>query len=285
MQHGIGNESGSRAGLRYNHRLVRALFVELAHFFGFLKLMPARYWHRLVILILARASTRLGFSMTDSIVLPFRSVIAYATTRHPCGLRFLIEIEGRRVYSSFSTGSGVTTLFDVGASCGFVSLTRCQQNPNLQAVCFEPHPDTFLVLQRNVALNHLQDRVVAVNAAVGKQSGTLRLYQAEGSSMAAASPQTLTTDGLTEISVSVVSLDEYCEQHNRWAEAIKIDVEGFEEQVLLGAPKTLERAKHVVLEWHSEGLRDRCRSLLQSHGFDVTERGALLFCERRSIST
>ena len=248
--------------------------------------MRARYWHRLAIFTLARASTRLlHFSMMDAIVLPFRSVVVYATTRHPCGLCFLIEIEGRRVYSGFSTGSGVTTLFDVGANSGFLSLTRCQRNPNLQAVCFEPHPDTFLVLQRNVALNHLQDRVVAVNTAVGEQSGTLQLYQTESDSMAAVSTQTLTNGALNKILVSVVSLDEYCEQHNRWPDAIKIDVEGYEEHVLLGAPKTLERAKHVVLEWHSEVLRDRCRSLLQSHGFEVTERGSLLFCERRSIST
>jgi FkbM family methyltransferase len=248
------------------------------------KLMPVRYWHRLLIFVLARVSAKLHLSIADGIVLPFRCVNAYASALHPSGLHFLIEIEGGQAYAGFPTNSGVTTLFDVGANAGFVSLTRCRENPNLQAVCFEPHPVTFVDLQKNIALNHLQDRVLAVNVAIGAQSGTLSLYVTGCNSMAAVSPQTSRKE-LNVISVPVVSLDEFSEQHDLWPDAIKIDVEGCEEQVLLGAHKVMQHAKHLVLEWHSEDLRDRCRSLMQSHGFQVTERGSLLFCERQLLTS
>ena len=85
---------------------------------------------------------------------------------------------------------------------------------------------------------------------------------------------------LKEISVPVVALDDYCEQHGVWPDAVKIDVEGHEEQVLLGARNVLRRADRLVLEWHTEALGKSCRSILKSGGFDLAEQGSLLFANR-----
>jgi hypothetical protein len=74
-----------------------------------------------------------------------------------------------------------------------------------------------------------------------------------------------------EYTVEVVSLDDYCRLHNIWPDAVKIDVEGFEEHVLRGAREVVERARHLVLEWHTQDLHDKCRSLLESSSARVSE--------------
>ena len=257
---------------------------DIAEFYCLMKLMPLRYWHRLLAFVFARALVRVGLPAPKSIVLPFRCVQAWASPHQACGLRFLKESAVDRIYSSFATELGVRTLFDIGANAGFVSLMLCRQHPQLHAVCFEPHPDTFRALQNNIALNNLAHRVRALNLAVGSVSGIIRFAKSKGDSMVVASPSPSTAaSALTELAIPVISLDNYCEQNRIWPDAIKIDVEGHEEHVLRGSLNTLTKTRHVVLEWHSEPLRDACRSILESQGFCVEQEGPLFFSINRHL--
>lgn len=243
--------------------------------------MSPRYWHRLAAFVGARVLLKLHLPAKQSVVLPFRVVSACATPSSPCGLGFFVENAYGQIYSSFVTSPGAAVLFDVGANAGFVSLIRCRQNPQLRAVCFEPHPDTFRALERNIAVNNLQDRVLALNAAVGAESGELRILQAEGDSMLSVTSERL-HPGVPrkEIIVPVVSLDDYCQQHNIWPDFLKIDVEGHEEQVLLGARKVLNKTQRLVMEYHSEILKNTCGDILKAHGFNLTEEGPHWFGSR-----
>ncbi|HXI84195.1 MAG TPA: FkbM family methyltransferase [Verrucomicrobiae bacterium] len=263
--------------------MFRSILVEVGDFLTLLGLMQWRYRHRLVIFVFARATKKLlNLRLLDGMVLPFRAVIAYAAIDMPSGLRFLIEIAQRHVYSNFVTSqdAGIEILYDVGANSGFLSLTRCLENRQLQAVCFEPHPKTFSILKRNIGLNALTDRVTPVNVAVDRSSGILHLNIAEGDSMAGVTRNFLGQGTPSEIAIPAVSLDEYAQQHGLWPDAIKIDVEGHEEQVLLGAKQVLGRAKLLVMEVHSEELKARCTSILKWGGYHVAENGSLLFCQR-----
>lgn len=263
-------------------RLVpRPIKKDFFEFYAMMALMSPRYWHRLAAFVGARVLRKLHLPAKQSVVLPFRVVNACATPSSPCGLGFFVENAYGHVYSSFVTSPGNAVLFDVGANAGFVSLIRCRQNPRLRAICFEPHPDTFRALERNIAVNNLQDRVLALNAAVGAESGELRILQAEGDSMLAVTSERL-HPGVPrkEIMVPVVSLDDYCEQHNIWPDFLKIDVEGHEEQVLLGAHKVLDRVQRLVMEFHSEILKNSCGNLLRAHGFSLMEQGSLWFGNR-----
>jgi len=115
---------------------------------------------------------------------------------------------------------------------------------------------------------------------VDRSSGILHLNIAEGDSMAGVTRNFLGQGTPSEIAIPAVSLDEYAQQHGLWPDAIKIDVEGHEEQVLLGAKQVLGRAKLLVMEVHSEELKARCTSILKWGGYHVAENGSLLFCQR-----
>lgn len=69
-----------------------------------------------------------------------------------------------------------TVLVDVGANLGLYTRQMFREFPQLaRAVCFEPDPQNFAVLEQN--LSHLRDRVRLVPAALSASTGTASLYR------------------------------------------------------------------------------------------------------------
>src|SRR5437867_1482625 len=57
---------------------------------------------------------------------------------------------------------------DVGAHVGLYSLAMAQRaGASGRVVCFEPDPSNFNPLQTHIAMNHLESRIEAIQAAVG----------------------------------------------------------------------------------------------------------------------
>jgi FkbM family methyltransferase len=156
---------------------------------------------------------------------------------------------------------------DIGANIGsytlLASAVRCAR-----AVCFEPIPETYARLEKNLQLNHLEKLVVPHNLGVGDQPGVIRFSLAENCC------NHVLREGEQEegLAVKVVTLDDVL--GNDCPNLIKIDVEGFEQPVLKGAPGILQNpALHsIILElngdesgygFHASDTVD----LLKQHGF------------------
>src|SRR3954453_6090680 len=103
-------------------------------------------------------------------------------------------------------------------------------------VTFEPHPDNINVLRKNIEVNRL-DNVTAIQAAVGSTSGNIFIKSRSNAKVS------LEQRG---INVPLVTIDEWAEKENIWPNIIKIDVEGYEMEVLQGAQKVLERTPAVL---------------------------------------
>ena len=140
-------------------------------------------------------------------------------------------------------------IVDVGANSGLYSLLAAIDNPEAKVIAFEPIPDTFEWLSRNIALNRLDIRPEAL--AVSNSNGfaeiwlfspgshyTPSLFQAE---------QQTTSDG-HRISVQTTTLDNYfAEQSLQHVDLIKIDVERHEPAVLQGMRNLLTKYKPVLI--------------------------------------
>jgi FkbM family methyltransferase len=163
-----------------------------------------------------------------------------------------------------------TDLFvDIGANVGAYTVLASGVAGSA-SIAFEPVPDTFTHLLRNIAVNILADRVDARNVAVGHEDGTLR-FTAELDTINHVATEHDTAGQLVE--VPVVKLDHALE--NREPTLIKIDVEGYEAQVLAGADETLNRASllAVIMETNESGQRygvddRRLDEVIVGHGFE-----------------
>jgi len=121
---------------------------------------------------------------------------------------------------------------DVGANVGAYTVLASGV-AGAKSVSFEPSPSTFWYLARNVKLNNLEKLAEPFNLALGKEQGVMHLTEGLGTEnyvSRQAEPGRTTP-------VGVAALDKMLE--DRQPVLLKIDVEGFESQVLAGASRTL----------------------------------------------
>jgi FkbM family methyltransferase len=129
---------------------------------------------------------------------------------------------------------------DIGSNIGLMSLHAAKiLGGSGRVLSFEPQPSTYDILRKNIKLNHFAN-IEAVNIAIGSTNGTVDIYDNMEINRGSAS---LIKPNHTESSnqISIKSLDKYLEEHriNCNINCIKIDVEGWELEVLKGANKTL----------------------------------------------
>jgi len=134
---------------------------------------------------------------------------------------------------------------DVGANAGSYTVLASAVCGR-RTIAFEALPATFARLERNVRANEIESLVDARCSAVGAANGTI-LFTADRNSM-----NQVAEDGYRGPTkeVPVVPLDEVFPVGTDLPSFWKIDVEGFEREVLAGALRCLAdpRVKVVLLE-------------------------------------
>ncbi|MCE7040571.1 FkbM family methyltransferase [Dyadobacter sp. CY312] len=143
------------------------------------------------------------------------------------------------------------TFVDIGANVGVYSVLAGGVT-GAKSISFEPIPSTFANLKRNIVYNNLQDRTELFNMGVGDKEETLVF------SNALDAINHVITDGNYSGSVTNVpvnSLDNLMK--NRTPNFLKIDVEGFEANVINGATETLNRPELKVIMMETNGLSDQ----------------------------
>ncbi|MEK7263732.1 MAG: FkbM family methyltransferase [Bacteroidota bacterium] len=129
------------------------------------------------------------------------------------------------------------TFVDVGANIGYYSLLASQcVGEKGKVYSFEPAPNNFSLLQKNIAANKLQN-IIATQKAIAEKQGILRLFMDEHLS----GGHQIFDSGLKSHSVDVetISLDEFFLPKNVKIDLLKIDIEGAEMFALEGVKKTI----------------------------------------------
>jgi len=137
---------------------------------------------------------------------------------------------------------------DIGANVGAFACALAAIAPTGRVIAVEPSPATAAALRRTVALNGLEARIAVHETAVGAEPGRAR-FHAEATHTAGSHllhVDTMAPERLTPLDVLVTTIDALAAGLNR-LDLIKIDVEGFETEVLDGAALTLARFRPVVL--------------------------------------
>jgi len=134
---------------------------------------------------------------------------------------------------------------DVGANVGVYSLLAASKE-GVDAWAFEPSSETARMTRENIAMNGLADRVRLFQAAAGRLAGKGALTLGQGSVN-----RLITRDGdavQCVESVDIVTLDETLPQSAAdRVRVVKIDVEGHEVDVLLGAHSLLQSRKAMFI--------------------------------------
>ena len=154
---------------------------------------------------------------------------------------------------------------DVGANIGSYSVLVPKET-GCDSISFEPIPQTFSYLKRNMDVNGLSSsRHRLYNAGVGDSKASLRF-----SSDRDTTNRVMREDEDGGIEVEVVPLDEVVPAGRTcW---MKVDVEGFEMGVIQGASRVLQEVGGLVIELNGAGEKfgnpdDKIRDTLIESGF------------------
>ena len=134
-----------------------------------------------------------------------------------------------------------STVVDIGGNIGLTAVLTAALAPNGRGYFFEPDPKNFRHLLRTIEVNNFRN-LEAFACAMGATDGEVMLNQAASSS------HIDRRNHPAAIRVSMRSLDSWAnEVHLDKLDFLKIDVEGYEQEVLKGAVNTIERLKPVAL--------------------------------------
>jgi FkbM family methyltransferase len=147
------------------------------------------------------------------------------------------------------------TVVDVGANIGLHTVFLASRvSPGGRVLALEPEPANFGYLEANVQRNGLTN-VELFMVGAGARGGTLRLHLVPGTVGGHTAAE---IDGGSSIDVEVVRLDDLLRDKVTRIDLMKLDVEGYEAQVLDGFRETLARDRPLLLIEFSPPLLRRC---------------------------
>jgi len=138
-----------------------------------------------------------------------------------------------------------STFLDIGAFLGYYTLISCEEINNGTVVAFEPFPEHYDRVRKNIGINGYDAYVepIALSDEIGE------------SSISESGSPTLREAGNTDVMTS--TLDEYVLKNDLSIDVMKVDIEGAEHQLIRGAERTLqEQDLTLLLELHSNKLEE-----------------------------
>lgn len=158
-------------------------------------------------------------------------------------------------------------ILECGANIGYYAMLEARligKEGKIFAV--EPSPKNIAWLKRNIAVNNYEN-IEVIPGAFGAEKGTAPFYVDIRSNLSSF----VKRDDLTEfevVDVPMMTIDDFV-QDGKTLDLIRMDVEGYETEILKGGEKTLmtDRApKYFFIEVHCELLKKR-----GSGGFEIAK--------------
>lgn len=148
---------------------------------------------------------------------------------------------------------GKRCLLDVGALHGLFSLVFTGLIGESSAIAFEPDKISYSLLTKTLAVNP-KHNVKSDQLAIGS-SASMTKFRSDGLHLVAC-PENSGNHPIHAI-VSTSTIDIYCHENSIKPDTIKIDVEGYEYEVLKGARHILELHKPLLfIEVHPALLKE-----------------------------
>lgn len=160
------------------------------------------------------------------------------------------EPHERAIFDALTDGARV--IYDIGGNVGWYAVRWAKRNPDVRLHTFEPGEVNFSYLQRNVALNGLEDRVTVNNHGMSNESGTVEFFIPEGLAGNSSLLDVASRPGTRKVEARMRTVDEYVKETGDVPDFIKCDVEGAEYLVFKGAVNTITEARPII---HAELLR------------------------------
>ncbi len=173
---------------------------------------------------------------------------------------------------------------DIGGYIGDFALYAAKCLNARKVVVCEPSQRNWTLLKKNVADNHYEDRIEAVNKAV--TDGEEVMMNVDASDRGQARVSAYGSSDMERKPVPGVTLATLVEDHGlKVIDLLKIDCEGGEYTILSTTPsEVFNRIRNIVFEYHEiDGFETKLEAVKQrlcEEGFSLKTRGSLISASR-----
>ena len=175
-----------------------------------------------------------------------------------------------------------STFYDIGSSIGFYALTANTIISNGKIYAFEPMPAVRSIFEKHIGLNSklITGNCIVLSAmAISNKEKEVEfsndIAHSDGNTYIRESY--VFSGSENKIAVQCQSVDGLIKQGYTNPDIIKIDAEGAEYDILLGARNTLEKYKPDILlathDCHLPGVQEKCTSFLKELGYHLQHTG------------
>jgi FkbM family methyltransferase len=165
------------------------------------------------------------------------------------------------------------TIIDIGANIGVFSIFAANSQKNSHVYAYEPMSDSYDLLEENIKLNGMEDRVHAFKQGVSGKREKRELFLGAGSPFHSLYPKK--GDEKT-LEIQCVTLEDIFEKNKiRQCDLLKMDCEGAEFEIIYNTnSEYLDRIREIKLEYHcfekGQSIQDLI-NFLREKGFRLTK--------------
>ncbi len=179
------------------------------------------------------------------------------------------EIYGENCYYT-ELDSENPVIIDAGAHIGLTTLYFKQLYPTARIVALEPQKDNFVLLEKNVRENQLDD-IELLNKAVAPKSGWITLNEPIGDDVWRSGTGVIPggwrgIQKTREVKVEAMGILDLLEEQ---VDLLKLDVEGMEYEIIRNAKEKLRNVQHLIIEVHprKDHRQSEIEKILSELGF------------------
>lgn len=149
---------------------------------------------------------------------------------------------------------------DIGANEGYFSVLAAKRvGVSGKVVAVEPQARLQTVIQKNLEFNKIEN-VTLIDSAISDQGGYAKFYISPDTNTGSSALHQATKYKLPTTRVKTITMSDLLDDANiDKVDLLKIDIEGFEYEAVLGAPEVFreQRVKHAAIELHPSVLAKR----------------------------
>ena len=148
--------------------------------------------------------------------------------------------------------------FDIGAHIGIVTIPVALNMKNSgQVYSFEPSKRNLYFLKYHIKKNNVKNVKIVDKIVSSKTMSNVRFYEASETTGMNSIIKINEKNVTTMKKMKSISLDDFCESEDLKPDILKVDIEGSEVDLLIGARKIISKHKPIIfLSYHAKHLKE-----------------------------
>lgn len=148
----------------------------------------------------------------------------------------------------------VSFLIDVGANVGTFCIPAVKDNIIKECIAIEPIKKINKILDINIYLNNLQDKIKVFNYVISNKKFEKLSFKMNKNNFG---DNRFSTKSKNKILTNSIKLDHFVHYFNLEKLIIKIDVQGFEDKVLMGSQRFIKSKVPILVEFDQNFLKSK----------------------------